>query len=214
MGSNETFDFTGPVGRLEAVLMLPDAPPRAVALVCHAHPLQGGIMHFKLLFRAAKALQAQGLAVLRFNFRGVGRSAGEHDHGRGEQDDVRAALDELTRRFPSLPLALGGFSFGSLMALKVGVADERARALFALGLPVQLVEDDTFLDGCTKPRLFVQGDADQFGGAAEIRRLVERLPEPKSLVVIPNSDHFFTDRLDALQAALDAWAATSPWMSR
>jgi alpha/beta superfamily hydrolase len=97
------------------------------------------------------------------------------------------------------------------MALQVGVTDERARALFALGYPVRMLDGHAFLDDCTKPRLFVQGDADQFGGDALIRALVEPLPEPKRLVVVPNSDHFFTDRLDALQQAIDAWTATSPW---
>ena len=116
---NSTFDIAGPAGRLEAVLMHPEGAPAAAAVVCHAHPLHGGMMHFKVVFRAAKALQHQGAAVLRFNFRGVGRSEGAHDHGRGEQDDVRAALAEMERRFPSLPLVLGGFSFGSAMALRV-----------------------------------------------------------------------------------------------
>src|SRR6187397_611134 len=97
----ETFDFPGPAGRVEAVLNLPPEgfAPSALAVICHAHPLHGGMMHFKVIFRAAKALQAQGLAVLRFNFRGVGRSEGTHDHGAGEQDDARAGLSEMERRF-------------------------------------------------------------------------------------------------------------------
>src|SRR2546427_9126100 len=115
---NESFDVAGPAGRLESILMYPEVPPQAVAVVCHAHPLQGGIMHFKVVFRAAKALQHEGVAALRFNFRGVGRSEGVHDRGRGEQDDVRSALDEAEQRFPGLPLLLGGFSFGSSMPLR------------------------------------------------------------------------------------------------
>jgi alpha/beta superfamily hydrolase len=168
-------------------------------------------MHFKVVFRAAKALQEQGLAALRFNFRGVGRSEGRHDHGRGEQDDVRAALDEVERRFPGLPLLLGGFSFGSLMALRVGVEDQRAEALFALGFPLSLLTDTSFLKRCQKPRLFVQGELDSFGPGDEIRRLVEGLPPPHSLVVIPESDHFFTGHLEALQDAVGAWTAHGPW---
>jgi uncharacterized protein len=209
----ESFDFAGPAGRLEAILMRPEGAPVAAAVVCHAHPLQGGVMHFKVVFRAAKALQHEGLAALRFNFRGVGRSHGVHDQGRGEQDDVRSALDQAEARFPGLPLVLGGFSFGSSMALRVGVVDERARALFALGFPASMVADRSFLDGCRKPRLFVQGANDAFGGEQEVRALVQGLPPPRTLVVVPESDHFFTGRLDALQEAVRAWAAERPWES-
>lgn len=211
MAHNENFFLSGPAGRLEAILMHPDEPPRAAAIVCHAHPLHGGIMHFKVIFRAAKALQAHGAAVLRFNFRGVGGSEGRHDEGRGEQDDVRAALDEMTRRFPGLPLVLGGFSFGSNMALRVGCSDPRVAALLAMGFPLTMVTDTSYLDGCTKPRLFVQGDADAFGSLDAIRALVDRLPPPRELVVVPDSDHFFTGRLDALQDAVAAWTAALPW---
>jgi uncharacterized protein len=211
VATQETFDLAGPVGRLEAILMLPDGPPRAAAVVCHAHPLHGGVMHFKVVFRAAKALQAEGVAALRFNFRGVGRSEGTHDEGRGEQDDVRAALAETARRFPSLPLLAGGFSFGSSMALRVGCADPRVRAVFALGLPLKMMSDRAFLDGCARPRLFVQGAEDTYGPADVIREFVATLPEPKSLVTVPGADHFFGGHLDELQEAVRAWAATRPW---
>jgi alpha/beta superfamily hydrolase len=207
----QSFDIAGPAGRLEAILMVPEGAPRAAAVVCHADPKQGGVMHFKAVFRAAKALQHQGMAALRFNFRGVGRSEGAHDGGRGEQDDVRAALSELERRYPGLPLLLGGFSFGSVMALRVGVADPRARALFAMGFPLARVGDPSFLDDCRKPRLFVQGESDAFGDGAQLRALVERLPEPRVLEVVPGTDHFFTGSLDRLQEIVAGWAASEPW---
>jgi len=105
-------DLEGPAGPLEAVLMTPAGEPRGAALLCHAHPLRGGTMHFKLLFRVAKTLQGRGYAVLRFQFRGVGRSAGDFDRGRGEADDARAALDFLYREYPEKSIVLGGFSFG------------------------------------------------------------------------------------------------------
>ena len=211
MAQNESFDLAGPAGRLESILMNPDGDPEGAAVVCHAHPLHGGVMHFKVVFRAAKALQHHGLAVLRFNFRGVGRSEGAHDYGRGEQDDVRAALDEMARRFPSLPQVLGGFSFGSVMASRVGGADARVRALFALGLPIRSLEDTSYLQGVTKPRLFVQGEHDEYGGRDAIGALVEPLAPPRELIVVPGADHFFTGHLDALQAAVDGWAAGRPW---
>lgn len=207
---NESFDIPGPAGRLEAILMRPAAGPVAAAVVCHAHPLHGGMMHFKVVFRAARALQGQGLAALRFNFRGVGRSEGAHDHGRGEQDDVAAALDEMQRRFPALPLVLGGFSFGSAVSLRIGAKDGRVDALFALGFPVSMVPDTTFLGSIRRPCLFVQGEHDEFGAAAGLRETARQVPAA-SLVVVPGADHFFSDHLDDLQAAVGAWASTRPW---
>ena len=211
MPTSETFDFTGPVGRLEAILMGPETPPVAAAVVCHAHPLHGGMMHFKVVFRAAKALQEQGLAVLRFNFRGVGRSEGVHDDGNGEQEDARAALSELERRFPETPLVLGGFSFGAVVALRVAARDARVRAVFALGFPLVRFGDASVLQGPSQPRLFVQGERDEFGAGETLRALVEPLPPPRELVVVPAASHFFDGQLDAVQDAVSAWARKRPW---
>jgi uncharacterized protein len=192
--------------------MHPEGEPAAAAVVCHAHPLHGGMMHFKVVFRAAKALQEQGLAVLRFNFRGVGRSEGTHDHGNGEQDDVRAALDELQRRFAALPLVVGGFSFGSNMALRVAAADERPRAALAMGFPLRMMEAGSFLDRVRVPRLFVQGADDRFASGSEMQALVARLPPPHHLVVVPGADHFFDGHLDELQKAVSDWSERRPWL--
>ena len=211
MGPNESFDLTGPAGHLEALLMQPAGEAAAAAVICHAHPLHGGMMHFKAVFRAAKALQEQGLAVLRFNFRGVGLSEGVHDDAKGEQGDASVALDEMQRRFPGRPLVLGGFSFGAAVALLVGARQPRVRALVALGFPFRMVPDTAFLAELVTPRLFVQGENDEFGGAGPIRTLFDPLPEPKKLVVVPGSDHFFTGHLDDLQNAIAAWAAERPW---
>jgi alpha/beta superfamily hydrolase len=211
MARNESFDIAGPAGRLESILMHPHAEPVAAAVVCHAHPLQGGIMHFKAVFRAAKALQSQSVAALRFNFRGVGTSEGTHDQGRGEQDDVKAALSELERRFPGLPLVVGGFSFGSSMALRVAASDARPRAAFALGFPAGMLTDTSFVGAVRVPRLFVQGEGDTIGPPEVLRPLVEASPEPRRLVVIEQADHFFTGRLDALEQAIAAWAGERPW---
>jgi uncharacterized protein len=213
VASTESFDFAGPVGRLEAVLTSPETAASAAAVVCHAHPLHGGMMHFKAVFRAAKALQSAGLAVLRFNFRGVGRSEGVHDDGNGEQDDARAALDEMQRRFPGLLLVLGGFSFGSVVALRVAARDARVRGVFALGFPLARFGDAATLQAPWQPRLFVQGELDQFGAGEALRRLVEPLPPPRELVVVPAANHFFDGQLDALQGAVADWAERRPWDS-
>jgi alpha/beta superfamily hydrolase len=211
MPTSETFDFTGPVGRLEAILMGPETTPVAAAVVCHADPLHGGMMHFKVVFRAAKALQEQGLAVLRFNFRGVGRSEGSHDDGNGEQEDARAALAELEQRFPGAPLVLGGFSFGSVVALRVAARDARVRAVFALGFPLVRFGDASVLQRPAQPRLFVQGERDEFGSGETLRALVESLPPPRELVVVPGASHFFDGQLDAVQDAVAAWDSKRPW---
>ena len=214
MARSESFFIAGPAGRLEAILAWPEATPLAAAVVCHADPSQGGVMHFKAVFRAAKALQDSRLAALRFNFRGVGLSEGVHDRGRGEVEDARAALTELARRLPSLPLVLGGFSFGSVVSARLARSDGRVAALFLLGFPAERVKDPADLQAIRVPRLFVQGEHDAFGGAESIRRLVEPLPEPRSLVVVPGADHFFAGKLDALQAAVAAWARRRPWEPR
>lgn len=209
----ETFDFHGPAGRIEAILNLPPegVRPRAAGVICHAHPLHGGMMHFKVIFRAAKALQSQGVAVLRFNFRGVGRSEGIHDGGVGEQEDARAALTEMERRLPGLPLILGGFSFGSAMAARVALTDSRVKAVLILGFPITRLDSAADLIRVRQPRLFVQGSDDEFGPGPAIRALVSSLPEPKRLAVVEGADHFFTGRLDELQAPIEEWASTSPW---
>ena len=215
--SNETFDFRGPAGRLEAILMLPEPPPSAAAVVCHAHPLHGGMMHFKVVFRAAKALQSAGLAVLRFNFRGVGRSEGVHDHGTGEQEDARAALVEMQGRFPGLPLVLGGFSFGSKVALRLAPREPLVKAVIAMGYPFRMTEppastdDPPLLEAVRQPRLFLQGENDEFGAGEALRALVEPLPPPRQIVVIPGADHFFDGQLDAVQGVIADWAETRPW---
>lgn len=202
---HRSFFLTGPAGRLEALLWTsPETEPPFVAVVCHPHPLFGGTMHNKVVFQTAKALHQRGAAVLRFNFRGVGHSEGEHDNGRGEQDDVRAAIDYLVTEFLGSPILLAGFSFGSRVGLDVGCGDPRVERLIGLGLPVDNI-DMTFLRACTKPKLIVQGGDDQFGSRPNIEELFATLPEPKQMAIIEGADHFFTGHLEEAAAAIDAW---------
>src|SRR5487761_445834 len=132
--SIHSFNLDGPAGRLEALLNAGNPDARYAALVCHPHPLGGGTMHNKVVYHAMKALHALGLPVLRFNFRGTGRSEGAHDDGLGEQEDVRAALDWLDNEF-HLPILFAGFSFGSYVGMRACCGDARVRGLIALGLP-------------------------------------------------------------------------------
>jgi alpha/beta superfamily hydrolase len=202
---HRSFFLPGPAGRLEAMLWTTSpANSDIVALVCHPHPLFGGTMHNKVVFQSAKALHRRAIPVLRFNFRGAGQSEGEHDKGRGEQDDVRAGLTFLAAEFPGKPILLAGFSFGSWVGLNVGCEDARVSDLIGLGLPVNSV-DLSYLRECTKPKLFIQGGSDQFGSREKVDVLFDTLPDPKKLVIVENADHFFTGKLDQMTTALGAW---------
>jgi alpha/beta superfamily hydrolase len=175
--------------------------PRFAALVCHPHPLYGGTMHNKVVFRAAKAATNAGLPALRFNFRGVGKSTGSYSHGIGEVEDVRAALDFLAARFPVAAVCLIGFSFGAGVGLQVGASDPRVAALVGLGVPVAVMNFD-FLLGVLKPKLVVQGTLDQYGPRADVEAFYNSLAEPKQVHWVQNADHFFTGKLEEVQRVL------------
>ncbi len=216
ISSNQTIRslfLDGPAGKLESLLNTGIENATHAALVCHPHPVYGGTLHNKVVFHAMKALNNFGFPVLRFNFRGTGLSQGEHDHGNGEADDVRAALDWLDREF-HLPLIFAGFSFGAAVGLRASYSDERVEALIGLGVPVAPVAADTeeprvytfdFLRDCTKPKLFISGARDQFGPRAKLEALASSVPEPKKLVVIEGADHFFEGRLRELREAIETW---------
>ena len=203
----ETLHIPGPAGKLEALFIEGQPGARYSALVCHPHPLGGGTMHNKVVYRAAKTMQSLGLATLRFNFRGTGLSEGEHDEGRGEQDDVRAALDWL-HQHNGLPVLVVGFSFGAHVALRACCNDGRVPGFAALGLPVAAEGRHyrySFLAGCTLPKLFISGGSDEYGPAAELQQIVASAAEPKSLVIVPGADHFFAGKLDQMHHALREW---------
>jgi uncharacterized protein len=202
---HRTFFIDGPAGRLEAMLWTARNPnPAVVALVCHPHPLFGGTMHNKVVYQAAKALHQLGFPVLRFNFRGAGLSEGEHDKGRGEQDDVRAALNHLARQFPGKPILLGGFSFGAWVGLRVGCEDVRVSKLIGLGIPADN-SNLNYLRACDKPKLIIQGGNDQYGSRPNVEALFAEMPEPKRLVIVDGADHFFAGKLDEMGAAITVW---------
>src|SRR5690348_10317534 len=151
-----------PQGHLEGILKPEEegARPEYVAIVCHPHPLGGGTMHNKVVFKVAQSLQALNIPALRFNFRGIGQSTGTYDEGRGELDDVRYALEFLSRRYPSVPAIIVGFSFGSYVAMRVAASDDRAQAMIGLGVPARWFNGDT-LQGCHKPKLLIHGTQDE-----------------------------------------------------
>jgi alpha/beta superfamily hydrolase len=203
-----SFFLDGPAGRLEAILNLGAENATQAALVCHPHPVYGGTLHNKVVFHTMKALNSFGFPVLRFNFRGAALSQGEHDHGRGEVDDVRVVLDWLDHEF-RLPLILAGFSFGAAVGLAAACPDARVKAVIGLGVPVAAIDgrsyDFGFLQTCVKPKLLVSGSRDQYGSKAQLEGLVESLPEPKKLVIVEGADHFFEGRLRELREAIEEW---------
>ena len=205
--SIRAFDLPGSAGALEALLNRgrDDAP--YCALVCHPHPMGGGTLHNKVVYRAMKALHSLGFPVLRFNFRGVGRSEGQHDNGHGEQDDVRAALDWLEHEFHR-PILFAGFSFGSNVGMRACCGDPRVPGLIALGLPVVAEGRHysyRYLPSCSQPKLFISGDHDPYGPVAEVEAVVATAPEPKQLIWVQDADHFFVGKLDQVQAEMIRW---------
>ena len=202
-----------PHGHLEAHLRPASLPPRGAAVLCHPHPLHGGTMHTKAVFRSAQALSDAGFHVLRFNFRGVGHSTGSYDHGQGEMDDVRAALDWMEAEYPELPLLVGGFSFGSVVGLRTGLADPRVRAFLALGLPVRTFELGDLRKAKVseaRPLLLVQGEDDEFGNGAEAEAFARHLGSGATVIRVPGADHFFHDHFDELRAAITDFFTEGP----
>ena len=198
--------FPGPAGRIEAILKEPAGRVTGAAIVCHPHPLFGGTMHNKVVYRIARTFQNAGFAVLRFNFRGAGRSEGEHDYGRGEKDDLRAAIQFIESKYPGSEIWLASFSFGSTVMLQAGACDERVSGFIAAGVPVSKYDLGEVAQ-CSKPKLFVQGSLDEFGPPEDLERLFSTLAEPKQLRIIPGADHFFEGHLTELAGAVSEFLA-------
>ncbi len=198
----ESTTIPGPAGPLEALHEAPDeevAIERA-AVICHPHPLYGGTLHNKVVFRLARAARRGGAAVLRFNFRGVGNSAGVHDGGAGEQDDLRAALQYMRERYPRLPLTAAGFSFGARVALQVACGEAGVDRVVAVGVPVD-VGDWSFLETCGCAKFLLQSTQDEYGSRPTMEAVFARAAEPKQLAWIEAADHFFAEGLDRLEEA-------------
>lgn len=202
-------DLEGPAGPLEAILEEPTSETRRAAVVfAHPHPQYGGTMHTKVVYQGAKALARIGCAVLRFNFRGVGRSAGTFSGGSGEVADFSAALDYMAAKYSSARLWSAGFSFGAWVALETGAEDDRVSALIGIAPPVA-----TSISGqgytfertlaSSKPKFFVQGEADETCPLEAMWAFYGKLLEPKELVVIDAADHLFDGKTQDVGEALE-----------
>jgi alpha/beta superfamily hydrolase len=196
-------DLYSSVGRLEALYReLQD--PAGSAVICHPLTTHGGTLHNKVVFRAARGLEAANVATLRFNFRGAGTSGGQFDAGEGEQEDVMAAIEWTRRRHAGRKLFVGGFSFGSWVSTRVASELEDVAALFLIGTPVNKY-DFGYLKHCEKPMLFIHGTDDEHGDVDKLENLVGGIRNAES-VIVTGADHFFTRQLEAVEETLRAWA--------
>jgi len=219
-------DIAGPSGALEAIVDEPALERgvnsdglvevgrrsgiRAAVVFGHPHPQLGGTMHTKTVYQAAKALARIGCAVVRFNFRGVGRSAGAWDEGVGEKQDFRAALDFARDRYPDVPLWTAGMSFGSWIALTVGAGDSRVSTLIGIATTVTRYDFGDVRDSA-KAKFFIHGERDEISALKDVREFYARAKDPKELVVIDGADHLFDGKVsevaDAIEELLGDWSA-------
>jgi alpha/beta superfamily hydrolase len=196
-------DLFSSAGKLEALYReLQD--PAGIAVVSHPHPLGGGTMHNKVVFRVARGLENANVATLRFNFRGAGASGGKHDAGEGEQDDVLAAIEWAKRMHVGKKLIVGGFSFGAWVASRVACELREVDAIFLVGTPVNKY-DFGYLRKCEKPMLFLHGTEDEHGDVAKLEDLGQHVRNAES-VIFTGADHFFTKQLDAVEETIRIWA--------
>ena len=202
MASDFLREIAGPAGPLEALLDEPAGEPRAVAVFGHPHPQHGGTMHTKALYQAAKAMPRIGVAALRFNFRGVGRSVGTFDAGPGEKEDFKAAIDFVSKRFPDVPIWAAGMSFGSWIAMTVGAHDSRVSLLLGIAPPVDRYDFDA-LRTCTLPKFIIHGEEDKLISIKEIRKFYSQIPEPKELVTIEYANHLFEGKTPLVAEAVE-----------
>jgi alpha/beta superfamily hydrolase len=211
-------EIAGPAGRLEALLDEPAesrgigadgivetghaAGTRAAVVFAHPHTEYGGTMHTKVVYQAAKALRRIGCAVLRFNFRGAGASAGTFTDGPGEMDDFRAGLDFMHEHYPGAPLWAAGMSFGSWIALTVGAEDPRVSTLIGIAPPVSRYDFGP-VERSTKPKFFIQGEFDEICPMKKLREFYARAAEPKELVIIDGADHLFDGKVSEVADAIE-----------
>jgi alpha/beta superfamily hydrolase len=196
-------ELQGPAGRIEALLQDREGTePAFVAVVCHPHPLYGGTMHNKVTHRVATTLFALGAVVVRFNFRGVGRSEGVHDRGRGELEDSLVVLDWLRRRHPAAAAWSAGFSFGSWVASRLAASDAAVERLVLVAPPVHTQTFEEMRVANVR-KLVVQGTADEVCRPENLARVFPTWAEPKRLELVEGASHFFDRKLAELGGALE-----------
>jgi alpha/beta superfamily hydrolase len=195
------WSIPAPHGRLEILHRVPTTPVAGAVLLCHPHPLHGGTMHTRTLHHAARALEQAGLATLRFNFRGVGRSTGVHDGGRGELEDARLALEHLVTQHPQAHLLVLGFSFGAWVGFRAAVPDTRVSGIIGLAVPFDTY-DFAFLEEYRRPKLLLHGEHDELASLDRCQEVVARLAPPKTCHILRGAGHLLEERLPEVRDRL------------
>jgi uncharacterized protein len=203
-GSAETLLLPGAAGAIETLVAMPAAAPKGIAVVCHPHPLHGGALSNKVTYQLASCALKAGLVAARFNFRGVGKSQGTHDAGRGETDDTLAIVAFLRERLAGAPLLLAGFSFGAFVSLK---AAARARPALQVSIapPFKYFEAEPLPPRPDAPWLVVHGRDDEVVDYAATKAVLEGYQPPPELVTLDGVGHFFHGRLRDLDAAVSGF---------
>jgi len=191
----------GPSGDLEGKVDCAAGNPQGGAVICHPHPLYGGTLQNKVVHTLAKSLATNNRTAVRFNFRGVGISAGEYDEGVGETDDALAVVDWLAAHQSSLPLTLAGFSFGSFVALQAA-AQVQPAALITVAPPVRMFDFEN-LSSIDCPWLLIQGDEDEVVDVSSVVNWVGNLENPPQLEIMHGGSHFFHGKLLELRSLCD-----------
>lgn len=194
--------FKGPAGRIEGIVSVPPAekPAGAVAIICHPHPLHGGSFNNKVTHTLARTLCNLGAVAIRFNFRGVGRSAGRYDHGIGETQDLLAVIRAVRAEYPGREIWLAGFSFGAYIALHAAQYTQVDR-LITIAPPVNLFRlGDMAAPAC--PWLLVQGKQDQLVPYQDVLRWATRIYPAPETVYLDDACHYFHGKLAALQTII------------
>src|SRR6201997_3249707 len=201
--------FAGPEGRLEGRYHHSDAPRAPIAIILHPHPQHGGTMNNKVVYNLYYVFVRKGFSVLRFNFRGVGRSQGEFDNGLGELSDAASALDWLQSVNPNAAACwVAGFSFGAWIGMQLLMRRPEIEGFISVAPPANLY-DFSFLAPCPSSGLIVHGDKDAVVPAKDVSALVDKRKTQRGIVidqkVIGGANHFFDGKIDVLMATIGAY---------
>ena len=202
-------NINGPEGRLEGRYQHSRAPNAPIALVLHPHPRHGGTMNNKVVYTLYQSFARQGFSVLRFNFRGVGRSQGTFDRGEGELSDAASALDWLQGFNPNAGMCwIAGFSFGAWIGMQLLMRRPEISSFISVAPPANMF-DFSFLAPCPSSGLIVQGDRDEIVPPPSVAKLVEKLQAQRDLKIdyriVPGASHFFYEHLDELAKQVDGY---------